>query len=202
MKKLLLTLTIILFVVLLNFRFLVFNEKFYHEEFEKLGAYEKFGQEEVNKNTDFLISYLKNNQQLETEFFNEKEKLHLQDVKFLIDKTILLFYLTLILLITLLIVNRKNLAQPFLFSGIGLILLVIIFALLNFQNLFFNFHLIAFNNNLWRLNPETDNLINLFPEQFFYDFMKRVMINSLLVGIMLILVSFLCKKFDFRLCKS
>ncbi len=199
MKKLLLALTIILFVVLLNFRFLVFNQEFYHKEFEKLGVYEKFGQEEADKNTDFLISYLKNSQPLETEFFNEKEKLHLQDVKSLINKAIFLFYSALVFLIALLIVNRKNLAKPFLFSGIGLILLVVIFAVVNFQSLFFNFHLIAFTNDLWQLNPETDNLINLFPEQFFYDLMKKIMINSLIIGAIIILSGVMLSNYTKRI---
>ena len=194
MKNLLLTLTIIAFVILFNFSFLVFNQDFYYKEFEKLKIYEKFSQEEINQNTQELIDYLKNDQPLETGFFNEKEKLHLQDIKSLIDRTLFIFFLTIIVLVILLIINRKNLAKPFLFSGLGLISLVLLFSIINFQNLFFNFHLIAFDNNLWQLDPATDNLISLFSEQFFYDFFRKMLINSLVIGIMLVTVSFLSIK--------
>ena len=33
-----------------------------------------------------------------------------------------------------------------------------------------------FNNDLWMLNPATDNLINIVPEGFFVDMTKRIVI--------------------------
>ncbi len=41
--------------------------------------------------------------------------------------------------------------------------------LLNFDQLFLQFHLISFTNEFWMLDPAKDYLIMLFPEGFFYD---------------------------------
>ena len=131
-KKLLLVLTIILFIPLINFRLLVFNLDFYEKEFTKLNVYDKFSKETAEENTQELISYLKNKGSLETEFFNEKEKQHLIDVKNLINKAINLFYLISFLLILFLVLNYKNLSKPFLYSGISIISLIIILLFLDF----------------------------------------------------------------------
>ena len=194
--KLLLVLTIIIFIPLITFRFLVFNLDFYEKEFTKLNVYDKFPKETADENIKELISYLKNKDSLETDFFNEKEKQHLIDVKNLINKAISLFYLTLFLLIIFLILNYKSLSKPFLYSGVSIIILIIILLFLDFNQAFLNFHKLFFSNDLWLLNPETDNLINLFPQQFFSDFIKKVFINSFFISILLIISSFFLAKFE------
>jgi len=42
-------------------------------------------------------------------------------------------------------------------------------TLLGFDQLFWQFHLISFANELWMLDPATDYLIMLFPQGFWYD---------------------------------
>jgi integral membrane protein (TIGR01906 family) len=42
-------------------------------------------------------------------------------------------------------------------------------ALINFEWAFERFHLIAFPDGLWRLDPRTDHLIQMFPEPFWRD---------------------------------
>ena len=42
-------------------------------------------------------------------------------------------------------------------------------ALMDFDDLWARFHLLAFTNDLWQLNPETDRLIQMFPEDFWFD---------------------------------
>jgi integral membrane protein (TIGR01906 family) len=39
----------------------------------------------------------------------------------------------------------------------------------DFDGFFLQFHLLSFANNLWELNPATDYLIMLFPQQFWFD---------------------------------
>src|SRR3989344_5749950 len=190
MKKLLLVVTITIFVFLLNFRFYVFNVDFYEEELSKIGVSNQFSEKEITENLNQLLLYLENNEQLTTDFFNEKEKLHLKDVKNLIDKTIFIFYLSLMLLIIFLYLNKKELKKLFLYSGMSLVLIPIVFSLVNFNFIFIKFHQIFFVNDLWMLNPQTDNLIKLFPEQFFINFTKKILINSLIIGIILVICSF------------
>jgi len=42
-------------------------------------------------------------------------------------------------------------------------------TLLNFDQLFLQFHLFSFTNELWQLDPARDYLIMLFPGGFWYD---------------------------------
>jgi integral membrane protein (TIGR01906 family) len=42
-------------------------------------------------------------------------------------------------------------------------------VLTGFDAAFERFHLIAFDNDLWQLDPDTDRLIQMFPEGFWYD---------------------------------
>ncbi len=48
----------------------------------------------------------------------------------------------------------------------GLIALVIA-MMRDFSALFTRFHLLLFDNDLWLLDPKTDIMINMFPEEFF-----------------------------------
>jgi len=52
------------------------------------------------------------------------------------------------------------------FAVIGAIALLLVS---DFNRYFTLFHEIFFNNDLWLLNPATDLMINLVPEQFFFD---------------------------------
>jgi integral membrane protein (TIGR01906 family) len=42
-------------------------------------------------------------------------------------------------------------------------------ALVGFEELWTRFHLLAFTNDLWKLDPDTDHLIQMFPEDFWLD---------------------------------
>ena len=44
-----------------------------------------------------------------------------------------------------------------------------IVALFGFQSAFERFHTVVFTNDLWKLNPATDHLIQMFPEPFWRD---------------------------------
>ena len=192
-RRLFFIILIITSILLLNFRFYLYNTNFYDKEFTKLNIYDKFPRETVWENTNNLFEFFKSGKEL-NDFFNEREKLHLIDVKNLINYAIFLLYASLILLIITFYLNRNSLSRPLIISGIALILIIIIFYLLNFQSMFFLFHKLAFTNNYWLLNPETDNLIKLFPQDFFKDFLIRIGINSFIIGIFLIAFGFFMAK--------
>lgn len=193
-----LIIALIPFVILLfNFRLVVFDFGFYKSEFEKLGVYRNVPEAD---NVAFdLIQYLKSSD-VQPDFFNEKEKLHLKDVKELINKLIIVLYVSLIIFVASFFILKKKLFFNALFRGTILTIFVIfIFFLMSFFDfslLFVQFHKIFFSNDLWLLNPVTDNLLKLFPEQFFYGAFKKILINSLITAIVLNLVSLgLIKKF-------
>ena len=114
------------------------------------------------------------------ELFNEKEIVHMIDVKKLVrlDYSLLLIFSAFIAIYTL--------SKAFFFSKIGwrpyflrlllgaVITLGLIIALglmlvFNFDGFFLAFHLVSFTNMFWILDYATDNLINLFPTGFFFD---------------------------------
>ena len=47
---------------------------------------------------------------------------------------------------------------------------VILLACIDFNSLFVLFHKVAFTNDLWLLNPQTDLLIRLMPIEFFISY--------------------------------
>ena len=187
-----------LIIILLGFRIIVYNQSFYEKEFQKNNVYETFPEQTVDIEVGNLFNYLINDKKLDTTFFNEKEKSHLKDVKDMIDSAINLLLILILLFFILLIYfyNTKQLIIFFnslmlgSFLSIFLILIIFLLSLSNFDDLFLNFHLISFNNDLWLLNPETDNLIKLFPQQFFYDALSRVVIYSLIISVLVLIFSF------------
>jgi len=190
-----------------------FDEDYYHEQFEKNNIYQGF---ELNKTqlhqiNHELLDYLKHGQgeinitspkenSMEG-FFNEKEIQHLIEVRQLIQTTLILFYffITIFILLCLILYfrNRKNFTKNtiiILMSGCVLniifILIITTMILTNFSNFFTNFHLAVFESNTWLLNPATDNLIKMFPQQFFYSITKNIFYDSIIISIILFLILF------------
>lgn len=55
-----------------------------------------------------------------------------------------------------------------------LVVLLAIPAALSFSDWWTRFHLVVFENDLWRLDPERDWLIKMFPEEFFSAAVARI----------------------------
>ena len=164
----------------------------YEYGFEEYDVSQKTGLAEVEleKAATGLISYfnsgeanisltvIKNGKPFE--LFNQREVVHLKDVKGLIwlDYWILLGTLiyTLGYAGVSLFWQRKRYWRRLAWgvvsgSGITLALMLAIGLgiLLNFDQLFYQFHLLSFTNELWQLDPAKDYLIMLFPGGFWYD---------------------------------
>ena len=128
-----------------------------------------------------LISYFNSDEEyISLELFNEKEVAHLKDVKGLIwlDYWVLLGTLIYILAYAgvSLLWRRKRYWRRLAWgviggSGITLALMLALGSgmLSGFDQLFWQFHLLSFSNDLWQLDPAKDYLIMLFPGGFFYD---------------------------------
>ena len=163
----------------------------YEYGFEKYNISQTTGlnQSELDKAATGLIRYFNSGEETISltvvkdgepfELFNEREVAHLRDVKglFWLDYWVLLG--TLIYTLSYAGISlfwwkdRRQLAQG-LVGGSGVTLGIIIamwigVALLDFRQLFTQFHFIAFTNELWMLDPAKDYLIMLFPQGFWYD---------------------------------
>ena len=194
--KIFLIILIPLIIILLSFRLIVFDSSMYRQEFKKYNIYNKV--DNADSMLENLLNYLKNKEQLS--YFNEKERLHLKDVKSLIQNTFTLLYsLSLVALTLIIIQSRKNKSEfkkIFLYSGLitlSVVLLFILLSIINFSDLFIKFHIIIFRNNLWLLNPLEDKLIQMFPEQIFQDIARKIFVYSLLISMVLIIYSLILK---------
>ena len=131
------------------------------------------------------------------ELFNQREVIHLKDVKGLIwlDYWVLLGALVYALTyagVSLFWRKRRywrQLAWGVVGGGgitLALMLALGLGTLLGFDRLFLQFHLISFANPFWLLDPATDYLIMLFPEGFFFDatlfLAGATVIEALIIG--------------------
>ncbi|MFC2066814.1 TIGR01906 family membrane protein [Chloroflexota bacterium] len=124
---------------------------------------------------DISLSVVKDSEPFE--LFNKREVAHLRDVKGLIwlDYRFLLGTLIYVLGcagVRLWRKDRRQLARDLVYGNgltLALMLLLGLGALLDFDRLFLQFHLISFANEFWMLDPSRDYLIMLFPQGFWYD---------------------------------
>ena len=148
--------------------------------------------DQLNSGSDQIKSYFNNDEEylnliiiedgIKYSLYNEKEILHMKDVKHLIKLTqntiifsglfILAYYLVTIFTAKSL---RKSIEQIrrsskiSAYSTVGFLAFVGLLASINFTCLFRQFHFISFSNDLWQLNPNTDYLIAMFPQRFFLE---------------------------------
>ena len=193
------TAVLLLFVIFLlsAVELAAFDPKFYRSEYKKLDRPAAIGisEEELLRVTRELLGYvrgqredlditatIKNQERAE---FNQREIDHMKDVRVLFERAqmvrrILIIVLLLSLSALYFLVRIKMfryLFRSFLFSFIFLILLFGILYILintNFTLYWDYFHYIFFDNDLWQLDPRTDVLIQMVPEEFFYDLVVRI----------------------------
>lgn len=73
-------------------------------------------------------------------------------------------------------------SKSLIIGGVPVLAATIILALpaaRDFTRWWTAFHLVTFDNDLWRLDPATDWLIRIFPEEFFFAAVKRIGLYSL-----------------------
>lgn len=180
-------------------------------------AYEKHGvlddlemeMEDVLDVTKEMMEYLRGNRKnlvvhtvidgQEREFFNDREKAHMVDVKELFIGGLWIRrigVLVLVLSVATLLRTKADwkilLPKSFLSSfaviagitvGAGLLFVF------NFNKYFTIFHKIFFDNDLWLLDPDTDLLIRMLPEGFFLDMVIRIGVIFLSMSAVGIIIS-------------
>ena len=164
----------------------------YKYGFEKYNISQATGlaDSELEKAADGLISYFNSDEEYISltvvkdgepfELFNQREIIHLKDVKGLIwlDYWVLLGTLVYALAYAgvCLFWRRRRYWRRLAWGvvGGGGITLVLMLALglgtlFGFSQLFWQFHVISFSNEFWLLDPTKDYLKMLFPDGYFYD---------------------------------
>ncbi len=129
--------------------------------------------------------------------YGEREILHMIDVRdlFVGGRNLRNFGAAAFLLLMAVMVYqdsrwRKNLWNLLFYTMLGNILFFGLLALLmyvDFNRYFVIFHLIFFDNDLWLLNPQTDTLIQMLPQPFFYNTAYKI--TGIYAGAVIILGS-------------
>jgi integral membrane protein (TIGR01906 family) len=189
-----------------------FDLRFYSAEYRKLNRPEAIGvsEQELMDVTRALLDYIKGEREdlhvkavikgQERYVFNEREIAHMVDVRELFMqgyklRTVLIVGLILALAALYMLARADYIGWLFKAYLSLLIFLVLafgtLFVLINadFTPYWDYFHYIFFDNDLWQLNPDTDILIQMVPEEFFYDIVVRIITHFILgilaVGVLL-----------------
>lgn len=182
----------LLLLITTNIRWAAHEIKLYEHGFNKYGVSDVtgIGQAELKTAATRLIDYF--NSKVETpqmkvirdgsefDLFNERELVHLEDVKALIQldyhvqigSLILVIVCSLVLLFWRKYGSWRALASQIAWGSIVSVFLILALALgaiFGFERLFLQFHLVSFHNLYWILDPSQDYLIMMFPGGFFQD---------------------------------
>ena len=192
-QKILFNTTLFLAILLSNALLVINTDSFYEFEFNKNNTALKTGIDEsdlslvVDNIQDFfneksnekihMTTYIKG---IKKKLFNSKEIRHMIDVKNLILNIKFFNYLlwTTVLIILLIKISLSKdkilntfrvIAKSYFIYSVSILISTLILLALSFRWIFYFFHIISFNNNLWILDPRTDYLIKIFEEIFFMD---------------------------------
>lgn len=198
-----------------------FRRSFYEREYAAMNtaADLHMSHEDLMKATETLLDYLQDKRSdiqvtinvygLEREAFNERETLHMVDVKQLYQFALIVRIAAIGCLagsLWLLWRRKKGdmlmmLAQAYQKCAIVFVCFVAmlgIWALCDFTALWESFHRLFFRNDLWLLNPYTDLMINMFPEDFFFHMVMRIALMFIVGFVGLGIGSYWVEKRHFR----
>ena len=200
-QKILFNAALFLAILLSNALIIINTDSFYEFEFNKNNTSLKTG---INHNDLFIVVdniqdffNEKSNEKIqmttyingiEKNLFNSKEIRHMIDVKNLILNIKFFNYLlwtTVIVILLIKISLSKDkilntfrvIAKSYFIYSVSILISALILLALSFRWIFYFFHIISFNNNLWILDPRSDYLIKIFEEVFFMD-------AAILIGIL------------------
>jgi integral membrane protein (TIGR01906 family) len=175
-----------------NVRFLANEERVYTYSFDQYNAPARTGiaRDELVRASGELRWYFNNDQKFlsvhvqqgdhEIPLFNERETLHMKDVKAVFQfvnhlQEIALVYIMAYVVGVFVWARERPLQKLAVHSlsgsllTIGTIVSLGLVAISGFDQAFEQFHHIAFSNDLWLLDPATDHLVQMFPEGFWFD---------------------------------
>jgi len=198
-----------LFIVLLfsSLQVVVYNDAYFewHYTQHDIVAITQINLDNLMEVTDKMMEYLIDQRETldmttlingqEEEVFGEREKAHMVDVKNLFLKGKQLRDISLVSLVLILVYfsrTKKDMLigwfnQLVRFFIVSFVLIGVFGGIIatDFNKYFTLFHELFFTNDLWLLDPETDILINMVPEIFFF---QTVMLIILLFVVSIVLV--------------
>ena len=187
--------------------YVCFDLNFYKDFYQKenIADYINTSSDNLINNTQNLLNYLNKKEQLNTDWFSEKDILHMVDVQnlYTFSHNIMIYcFITFILstIIIILILRGKSLLYiTKIFNKVLLLFIVLVGGLsaviaYNFNSFWIKFHTTLFSNDLWLLSPSESNLIKMVPEDFFVNLIIRIIIYILILFILLFTSNIVIRK--------
>ncbi len=137
--------------------------------------------------------------------FNARETTHLEDVRDLLNRfitfrNIAALYIAVYSLSAMSFLKGRGIllvSSKVKKSGIITITGLALFgftSLFGFDQLFVEFHMLSFSNNLWQLTPSTDYLLMMFPDGFWFDSTMLIGLSTAMEAIALLLISIFAER--------
>jgi len=214
-------LMLILTLLFSDVQWVAFDRNYYSQQYGKYQIPQAIGMssEDLMKATDYLLNYIDgkrddldfqmNIKGTQQEFFSQRDKQHMIDVKDLfiqgkLIRNIAFWYCVIFLAFFCYKASdrRVRFSKLLIYTFIGGIIPIILLGILmsiDFYKYFTIFHEIFFDNDLWQLDLAKDRLVNMFPEAFFSDTAFRIVflyIGELVLLLMLGIIGLWRKRRD------
>lgn len=187
--------------------YVCFDLNFYKDFYQKenIADYINTSSDNLINNTQNLLNYLNKKEQLNTDWFSEKDILHMVDVQnlYTFSHNIMIYCLITFIISTIIIIlilRRKSLLYiTKIFNKVLLLFIVLVGGLsaviaYNFNSFWIKFHTTLFSNDLWLLSPSESNLIKMVPEEFFINLITKIIIYILILFILLFTSNIVIRK--------
>ena len=193
----------VLFVVIVSsVCTIAFDKDFYVSFYEREHLASQIGTEpEVLEDSIFsLLDYIEGECTEIADVFNEKEKKHMQDVRYLYNGFIFVRRICIVYMIcTVLIFFWQERKHMFSYLAKGIVQASVLFLMMmaflmlwaftDFSDFWYRIHMLFFTNDLWILDPATDFMILICPENMFLNLCLRIVGLSGLILFCIILWS-------------
>lgn len=176
--KLLLTISLFIFVFIFSVKFTSNFKPLYYFDIKHLNIekYTDLNQGQIKSTYDYLVYYINTTKPVDFKIpllISSKEgAIHFQEVKNLFSRLNYIFFIsTLFIAFGIYFMEKYRDLSPLKWCSNLLFfscLLILTTFFINFDKSFDRFHEIIFNNNYWLFSPQTDPVINILPEEYFF----------------------------------
>lgn len=187
--------------------YVCFDLNFYKDFYQKENLAKSIGTTNDNliTNTQNLLNYLNKKEQLNTDWFSQKDILHMVDVQnlYTLSHNIMIYCIIAFIICTIIIVfmlkNQALLKIAKIFNKVLILFILVIGGLstviaYNFNSFWIKFHTTIFTNDLWLLSPSESNLIKMVPEEFFISLITKIIIYILILFVAMFIGNIIIRK--------
>ncbi len=187
--------------------YVCFDLNFYKDFYQKENLAKTIGTTNDNliTNTQNLLNYLNKKEQLNTDWFSQKDILHMVDVQnlYTLSHNIMVYCIIAFIVCTIIIVlmlkKQALLKITKIFNKVLILFILVIGGLpaviaYNFNSFWIKFHTTIFTNDLWLLSPSESNLIKMVPEEFFISLITKIIIYILILFVVMLIGNIIIRK--------